>query len=123
MTDAANLIASLGLTEADLAGDLPPTGPRGGAEYGDPVTATRVLYDHGPINCGVWECTPGGWTIEDRPNTEIIHILRGAARLTDADGTAHELVAGDVHVLPKGWSGRWDITETVRKLYVTIEGI
>ena len=24
----------------------------------------------------------------------------------------------DVFVLPKGWSGRWDITETVRKLYV-----
>ena len=87
------------------------------------VTATLVLFDHGAIKCGVWECTPGGWTIEDRPNTEIIHVLKGAARLTDADGTVHDLVAGSAHVLPKGWSGRWDITETVRKLYVTIEGI
>ena len=30
-----------------------------------------------------------------------------------------ELTAGDVLTLPKGWSGRWDILETVRKLYVT----
>ena len=37
---------------------------------------------------------------------------------TDAGGTAVELTAGDVLVLPKGWSGRWDILEPVRKLYV-----
>ena len=28
---------------------------------------------------------------------------------------------GDVLVLPKGWSGRWDITETVRKLFVLVD--
>ena len=27
---------------------------------------------------------------------------------------------GDVFVLPKGWSGRWDVTETVRKLYILV---
>ena len=42
-------------------------------------------------------------------------------RITDADGTVHELVPGVVMVLPLGWSGRWDITETLRKLYVTLE--
>jgi uncharacterized cupin superfamily protein len=26
-----------------------------------------------------------------------------------------------VFVLPKGWSGRWDITETVRKLFVLVD--
>ena len=40
------------------------------------------------------------------------------ARLTNVDGTSVELTAGDVLTLPKGWSGRWDILETVRKLYV-----
>jgi uncharacterized cupin superfamily protein len=24
-------------------------------------------------------------------------------------------------VLPKGWSGRWDVTETVRKLFVLVD--
>jgi uncharacterized cupin superfamily protein len=124
MTDIADIaasFASVAATEADLLGPLDPTGPRAGADRGEPMTATRVLADTGPVSVGVWECTPGGWSIENRPNTEIVHILAGAARITDADGTVRELVAGSVVVLPAGWSGRWDIDETVRKLYVTVE--
>jgi len=71
------------------------------------------------VQVGLWECTPGGWTITDRPDTETVRILSGRARLTDAGGASVELSAGDVLVLPKGWSGRWDILETVRKLFVT----
>jgi uncharacterized protein len=123
MTDATSMVASLGLAPADVLGDLPDTGPRAGADSGSPTTRSRTLYERGPIACGVWECTPGGWSIEDRPNTEIIQVVRGLATLTDADGTRHDLVAGSVHVLPKGWSGRWLITETLRKVWVTIEGI
>ena len=47
-------------------------------------------------------------------------LLGGAVTITPADGDPVELVEGDVFVLPKGWSGRWDITETVRKLFVTV---
>ena len=39
---------------------------------------------------------------------------------TDADGAEQVLVPGSVVTLPKGWSGRWDITETLRKAYVII---
>jgi hypothetical protein len=123
MTDATDLVASLGLTDADIRGPLPATGPRTPATWGTPETWTRTLHEQGPIACGIWECTPGGWAIENRPNTEIVQIVHGSATITDADGTAHHLAAGSVHVLPKGWSGRWDITETVRKVWVTIEGL
>lgn len=122
MTDLSTLPASIALSDADLDGPLEPSGPRIGADRGAPMTATRVIHDAGAIQVGIWQCTPGGWSIERRTNTEIIHVLRGAATITDADGTAHELVAGSALVLPAGWSGRWDITETIRKLYVTIEG-
>ena len=44
----------------------------------------------------------------------------GLATISDADGTSHRVVPGTVVVLPKGWSGRWDIHETVRKLYVVV---
>lgn len=121
MTDITSLPASVAASEADLFGPLEPSGPRAGADRGEPMTATRVLSDVGPVQVGVWECTPGGWSIENRANTEVVRILRGVARITDADGAVHELVAGSVVVLPVGWSGRWDIDETVRKLYVTIE--
>ena len=123
MTDLASLPASIGVSEAELFAELESTGPRVGADRGAPETWTRVLFDHGALNCGIWECTPGGWSITDRPNTEIVHVLRGAATITDEGGSVRELVAGSALVLPKGWSGRWDITETIRKLYITIEGI
>jgi uncharacterized cupin superfamily protein len=121
MTDTINLPASIAVSDADLFGPLEPTGPRVGADRGEPMTATRVLHDAGPVQVGIWECTPGGWSIADRPNTEIVHLLRGEATITDADGAVRQLVAGSAVVLPRGWSGRWDITATIRKLYVTIE--
>jgi uncharacterized cupin superfamily protein len=121
MTDITILPASVSVSEAELLGPIEPSGPRAGADSGEPTTWTRVLSDAGPVQVGIWECTPGGWSIENRPNTEIVHVLRGAARITDRDGSIRELSAGSVVVLPVGWSGRWDITETIRKLYVTIE--
>lgn len=122
MTDTIALPASIAVDDADLFGPLADTGPRAGADSGTPMTALRVLHDDGPVNVGIWECTPGGWSIEHRTNTEIVRILSGRARITDADGAVRELGPGSVVVLPRGWSGRWDITQTVRKLYVTIEG-
>ncbi|MEK6720252.1 MAG: cupin domain-containing protein [Chloroflexota bacterium] len=108
----------------DLRGDLEPYGPRIGADRGTPQTSGRILHASadGSIEVGIWECTPGGWSIEDRPNTETVMILRGRATITDADGTRHELVAGMSLTLPVGWTGRWEIHETLRKVYVTITG-
>ena len=48
-------------------------------------------------------------------------LLGGRVRITPADGEAVELEEGDVLVMPKGWSGRWDVLETVRKFYVIAE--
>ena len=106
---------------AELAAELEDWGPRVGADRGEPQTAGRVFYEGNGVQVGLWECTPGGWTIENRPDHETVQILSGRARLTNADGSSVELTAGDVLTLPKGWSGRWDILETVRKLFVIAE--
>jgi uncharacterized protein len=37
--------------------------------------------------------------------------------VTPDGGAATEIAAGDVAVFPRGWSGTWDIHETVRKVY------
>jgi uncharacterized cupin superfamily protein len=111
-----HLVATAG---SELSAELEDWGPRAGADTGEPMTSGRVLYEGNGIQVGIWECTPGGWTIKDRPDHETVQILAGRARLTNADGTSSALTSGDVLTLPKGWSGRWDILETVRKLFVT----
>jgi uncharacterized protein len=105
-----------------LEGPLEDWGPRAGADSGEPMTSGRVLQagaDGLPL-VGIWECTPGGWSIENRPDTETVMLLKGRARLTDADGSSTELGPGEGIVLPRGWSGRWDILETTRKFYVVV---
>ncbi len=100
--------------------ELTPIGQRDGTDQGDPQVSAQVIFREGPIHVGVWECKPGGWPIVDRGDTETATIVSGSGTITDADGTEHALVAGSVVTLPKGWSGRWDITETLRKVYVIV---
>ena len=100
--------------------DLNPAGPRAGADRGDPQVSAKEIFSDGSIQVGVWECTPGGWPIVGRGDTEVAQIVSGKGTVTDADGTEHLLVPGSVITLPKGWSGRWDLTETLRKVYVLV---
>jgi hypothetical protein len=102
---------------ADVLGPLPDDGPRVGADVGEPRTGTRQLYSDDRLRCGIWECTPGGWEIENRVGTETMVILEGRVRITTKGEEPIDLAAGDVFVLPDGWSGRWETVETVRKVY------
>ena len=100
---------------------LSPAGQRAGADQGDPQISVQEILNDGTTQAGVWECAPGGWPVVDRPDTEIATILSGSGVITDADGTTHDIGTGSVVTLPKGWTGRWDIIETVRKVYVIVK--
>ena len=104
-----------------LDGELEPLGPRAGFDSGAPQASGVTFFSGHGVDVGVWECTPGGWAILDRPTTETMMLLAGLVTITPADGESVDLSEGDVFVLPKGWSGRWDVRETVRKFYVTAE--
>ena len=77
-----------------------------------------TISNDGSIHVGVWECTPGGLPIVDRGDTEVAQSVKGRGTIIDADGTEYVLVPGAVVTLPKGWSDRWDLTETLPKVYV-----
>jgi len=84
---------------------------------GDPVHSTWNLVERGGLYCGIWESTPGCWRIV-YDEWEYCRILSGVSVITDADGTAITLRAGDSFVLSPGFAGTWEVLETTRKDYV-----
>lgn len=102
----------------EVLGELTAAGQRPGADSGDPQLGVLAVDSAGNGTVGVWECQAGGWPVKDRADTEVCYILAGRATITDdASGTAHTIEAGSFLVLPVGWSGRWDVEETIRKVY------
>ena len=56
---------------------------------------------------------------DHRAAGEYCHILSGRASVTNADGKGtRDVVAGDLLVLPQGWTGEWVIHEHMRKLFI-----
>ncbi|KAK3236583.1 hypothetical protein CYMTET_53284 [Cymbomonas tetramitiformis] len=100
--------------------EVGPHSPRKGAVYGFPTTATRTIYDVGTTSVGYWTCTPGSFVVGKRSSFESFFVLQGVFFLTSPNGSARRCVAGDTVVLPKGWSGHWDIIETVEKIWVEV---
>jgi uncharacterized cupin superfamily protein len=87
---------------------------------GNQLEASKVLWtsEDSSLRVGVWECSPGRFTADRDANSETCYILSGRVTLHMEDGTAKEVKAGEMLVLPRGWTGEWTIHETTRKLYV-----
>lgn len=68
---------------------------------------------------GLWECTPGRFE-RQLPNAEVMHILAGACTFTPTGGEALAIRAGDTLFFPAETTGVWDVSETIRKVYVVM---
>ena len=83
LSRSADALRTMVVAYADvLDGELEPTGPREGFDSGDPQTSTVVFFEGHGVSVGVWECTPGGWAIVDRPTTETMLLLSGTVTIT-----------------------------------------
>jgi len=71
----------------------------------------------GGAEAGVWECTPGPsrWVQDEN---EFAYIISGSVTVTPDGGEPARLGPGGSLFVPKGWTGTWDIHETLRKVYV-----
>lgn len=69
------------------------------------------------LKMGVWECTPGRFTVS-RTNTEVVKILSGRVTLHDKNGQSVSHGPGSVFEVRTGWTGEWDVHETVRKIFM-----
>jgi uncharacterized protein len=114
MTDLATPF----LADASALTELEDWGPLAEAT-GEPMSTAGVTLWTGEdgAEAGVWECTagPSRWLLETH---EFVHVLSGSMTVTPDGGEAFEAGPGSSFVVPKGWSGTWDIHDTLRKLYV-----
>ncbi|CAN5876585.1 hypothetical protein BH10ACT9_BH10ACT9_44580 [soil metagenome] len=84
---------------------------------GEPMATFGVeVWVDGDLSAGIWQCAPGPshWTLE---TNEVIYLVAGKMTVTPDGGTPGVVGVGDIAVFPKGWSGTWEIHETVRKVY------
>lgn len=72
----------------------------------------------GKVTIGTWECTPYAEELSCPDFSEYSTILKGKVALTNPDGQVEIFETGDSYVLPVGWQGRFEVLETLRKIYV-----
>jgi uncharacterized cupin superfamily protein len=127
--DAAATLPDVTLHHATRAffniDQLTPKGPRVGADAGAPHDSSRSLVRDLPgksggsntLSSGSWWCAQGGWPSKKlRATTEIFYVFEGFGCLTDLDGRRSFFGPGDTVILPKGWSGRWDVAQDIHKV-------
>ncbi len=86
---------------------------------GNPVHTTWNIEERGGLFSGLWQATPGKWRV-NYDEWEYIRILEGVSVLTDAEGHATTLRAGDSYIIRPGFSGTWEVIETTLKDYVIL---
>ncbi len=95
--------------------------PRANPIKGEPHESTAELWVHNGLNVGVWEATPGSFPASRDGYDEVFVCLSGEATITGSDGVRYDLSAGSVLFTPSGFTGRWDVTETFRKVYCIVK--
>jgi uncharacterized protein len=118
-TDAVTPAVDTALLAAAATAELEDWGPLEQATGEAMQTSGITLWSSadGSQDVGVWQCTagPSYWVQEEN---EFVHILSGSLTVTPDGGSPRKLGPGDAAVFPRGWRGRWDLHETVRKVYV-----
>lgn len=74
----------------------------------------------GRVESGLYDAGPSEQDIDSYPEDEFMFFIEGGVKLTSADGTVLEVVAGEGAAIPKGWKGHWS-TRGYKKYYVTYE--
>lgn len=87
---------------------------------GTPMEASADLWAHNRLEVGVWECTPGCFTARRDGYDEVMMVLSGSGTLHDDSGVAFPLEPGSVVLTPNGFTGWWEIDETIRKIFAIV---
>jgi uncharacterized cupin superfamily protein len=111
-----SFLDGIGLIAADL--DTPPEPEDDNVTPEEPIENSSHVFHMGKIMVAVYEAAPGKVHIEEARYDEYIHILEGRLILSLEDGESFEFRKGDSLVVPKGFTGYWEMPEKYRELIV-----
>ena len=100
------------------AAKLTPIGPKANTISGEPFESELVMSKDDVTETGIWEVTPGVCRGSKIGMWEYMHFVSGAGTITDESGNVTEIRPGVACFIPDGWTGVWNVTETVRKTFV-----
>ncbi len=127
VADEANVVRAVKMDPEKLAGiNLPAEeqfiAPENVIE-GNHRPRGEVLHYGDQLILEVYEDDPATFR-DDEPYIydEFVWVLSGKLILTDADGEVQEFVAGDSLVVPKGWTGTWQMLGNYREFIVIERG-
>jgi uncharacterized protein len=67
---------------------------------------------------GIWEAKAGTWQIDSYPTYEFCLVLEGYVLITDSEGHQTRYGINDAFVIPKGFSGTWEMPEGMKKYII-----
>ena len=78
------------------------------------------LFEGKDLHVSIFESTPAKTDHRTRPTDgdEFVYVLSGKLVLTEPGGTRHEYAPGDSLVLPKGYTGTWEMQGNYREIAV-----
>lgn len=82
------------------------------------TSAVAVVDTEGDIEVGVWEHSVGEST--DTEVEEVFVVVSGRGTVTCEQGGVIDLTPGTIGILPAGSRTTWKITETLRKVWITL---
>jgi uncharacterized cupin superfamily protein len=91
-----------------------------GTYLGEKFTFEETHSGDVRVQVGVWEAGAGKMHINNFPFTEYVLMISGSVIVTEKNGALNAFVAGDTFVIPKGWTGTWDIQTRMKKQIVRI---
>ncbi len=108
------------ISAADMSGAIFDRPDTLRTERGDNVVldVTTLKSSDGRFASGMYRSGPSHFEIDEPYGVdEFMYFIEGGVTLTSADGTVHEIAAGEAVTLPKEWTGTWQ-TDGYTKIWV-----
>jgi uncharacterized cupin superfamily protein len=81
---------------------------------GAPQWRSWIYLAEAGMTSGVWESTPGRWTIV-YDKWEFLRVIEGRGVVRGNDGSVLSLAPGTTAIIRPGFTGTWEVLETMRK--------